>query len=189
VSRGRVLAAALAGLGGALAAPAGALAHGIVIREDLPVPEWLFAWAATIVLIASFVALAVLWPQPRLQEDSWRPLGGLLSRALASRPLELACGLVGAGLLVLVVWSGLVGQQIASANFAPTLVYVIVWVGFVPASILFGDLFHAFNPWRAIGRAFGWSAARVARGSLPDPLEYPARLGRWPAVAGIVLFV
>ena len=41
-------------------------AHGIVGREDLPIPRWLFGWAATAVLVISFVALAVLWPQPRL---------------------------------------------------------------------------------------------------------------------------
>ena len=37
-----------------------ALAHGIVGREDLPIPRWLFGWAATAVLVLSFVALAVL---------------------------------------------------------------------------------------------------------------------------------
>ena len=36
-------------------------------------PEWLFGWAAAIVLIVSFVALAVLWPEPKLEgEQGWR---------------------------------------------------------------------------------------------------------------------
>ena len=39
-------------------------------------PEWLFGWAAAIVLVISFVALAVLWPKPRLEEPGWRPLPG-----------------------------------------------------------------------------------------------------------------
>jgi hypothetical protein len=38
------------------------IAHGLVLRSDLPIPEWLFAWAAAMVLVVSFVALAVLWP-------------------------------------------------------------------------------------------------------------------------------
>ena len=42
------------------------LAHGLVQRADLPLPEWLFGYAAAAVLIVSFVALAILWPQPRL---------------------------------------------------------------------------------------------------------------------------
>ncbi len=44
------------------------LAHGVPLgREDLPIPRWLFLWAACTVLVASFVALAVLWPRPRLE--------------------------------------------------------------------------------------------------------------------------
>ena len=60
------LAAALA-LSAALALPASALAHGLVGKQDLPIPRWLFAWAAAAVLVVSFVALAVLWPRPRLE--------------------------------------------------------------------------------------------------------------------------
>ena len=56
----------LGGLIAGLALPAAASAHGIQLTTDLPIPEWLFAWAAAVVLVASFVALATLWPQPRL---------------------------------------------------------------------------------------------------------------------------
>ena len=58
----------------------------------------------------------------------------------------------------------------------------------VPLSVLFGDVFNAFNPWRAIGRGVGWVAGKAARGDLPAPLAYPERLGDWPAVAGILAF-
>lgn len=175
--------------GAALAWPAQSLAHGLVVRADLPIPEWLFGWAATVVLIISFVALAVLWPKPRLQEDSWRPLEGAFWRALGSTAVQIACGAVGALLLVAVIYTGLAGQQIPTANFAPNFVYVIFWVGLVPASVIFGDVFHAFNPWRAIGQAFAWVAGKVSRGALPEPLPYPAALGNWPAAAGILAFV
>ena len=185
----RALAAAL--LVGALL-PAPAFAHGLVVREDLPIPEVLFQIGAAVVLIVSFVGLALLWPTPRLQGEGWRPLPGRLGRALASplvrRPLEIVAGLVGTLLLAVVVWSGLAGVQASSANFAPTFVYVVFWLGLLPLSVLFGDVFRAFNPWRAIGRGFAWVAERLARGGLPAPLPYPERLGRWPAAAGIFLF-
>ena len=58
----------------------------------------------------------------------------------------------------------------------------------MPLSVLFGDVFRAFNPWRAIGRAVAWVAQTAARGPLPAPLEYPERLGHWPAAAGIFAF-
>ena len=164
------------------------IAHGIVGRTDLPIPEWLFGWGAAMVLVVSFVALAVLWPEPRLQHGGFRPFPRGLSRALLSRPVEVLCGATGVFLLGLTIYSGLSGSQTATNNFAPTFVFVIFWLALVPLSVLFGDVFRAFNPWRAIGRAVGWVAQKAARGPLPAPLEYPERLGHWPAAAGIFAF-
>jgi hypothetical protein len=164
------------------------LAHGLVARSDLPIPEWLFGWAAAMVLVVSFVALAILWPEPRLERERWRPLPGDVGRLLGCRPVEVLCGAIGVFVLGVVVYAGLRGAQSPTANFAPTFVYVIFWLALLPASILFGDVFKAFNPWRAIGRAVGWIAGKAARGELPAPLAYPERLGHWPAAAGVFAF-
>ena len=171
----------------ALAWPSGALGHGLSVRQDIPIPAWLFGWAAAMVLIVSFVALATLWPKPRLQEERWRPLptGG---RLLTSWPVELLCGAIGVFLLGVVVYSGLEGTSNSGENFAPTFVYIVFWLGLVPLSLVFGDVFRAFNPWRAAARAVSWVGSRAAGAPLPAPLAYPERLGRWPAVVGIVAF-
>ena len=162
--------------------PEGAWAHGFVGREDLPIPRVVFAWAATAVLVISFVGLAALWQKPRLEE--------VRERALLRLPLvlEILAGAIGVALLAVVVWAGLAGTQSTSANLAPTLVCVIFWTGIPVLSLLFGDVFAAFNPWRAVGRATGWIARRTAADRLPEPLPYPARLGRWPAAAGLLGF-
>jgi hypothetical protein len=72
------------------------IAHGLVARSDLPIPEWLFGWAAAMVLVVSFVALAILWPEPRLERERWRPLPGGIGRLLGSRVVE-ACAARSAG--------------------------------------------------------------------------------------------
>jgi hypothetical protein len=179
VSR-RLGAAGTSVLAAALALPTSASAHGLVGKQDLPIPRWLFAWAAAIVLVVSFVALAVLWPRPRLEEPRERRL----LRVPAG--LEALTGLIGVGILVIVVYAGLAGVQTSTANLTPTVVYVLFWVGIPVLSVLFGDVFRAFNPWLAIGRATGWLVKRVGAGA--DPIAYPARLGRWPAALGILAF-
>ncbi len=184
----RALGVAGVAVAGIALAPVDALAHGLVGRSDLPIPEWLFGWAAALVLVASFVALAVLWPAPQLEQGGFRALPRNASRVLLSRPVEIACGAIGVFLLGVVVWSGLRGTQTAMANFAPTFVFVVFWLGLVPLSVLFGDVFRAFNPWRALGRAVAWVAQTAARGPIPAPLAYPERLGHWPAAAGIFAF-
>jgi len=83
--------------------PASAEAHGLVGRSDLPIPEWLFGWAAALVLIVSFVALAVLWPRPRLEKGEWRPLPGGLGKVVGSRPVQVLFGALGVAALVAVV--------------------------------------------------------------------------------------
>jgi hypothetical protein len=172
----------LVAAGAAIALPDAALAHGIVGREDLPIPKWLFGWAATAVLVASFVGLAVLWPKPRLEQPA--------ERRLASVPklLEALCGAIGVGLFVLVVYAGFAGTASAASNITPTFIFVTFWVGLAILSPLFGDVFKAFNPWRAIARTVAGFASLASRDGLPAPLPYPERLGRWPAAIGILAF-
>jgi hypothetical protein len=163
-------------------------AHGLVQRANLPIPEWLFGWAAAVVLLVSFVALALLWPEPKLTRDRWRPLPGALGRILGSRVLEALCGVAGVALLAVVVVSGLAGTQSPLDNFAPSFIFIVFWVGLVFASALFGNVFAALSPWRAIGRAAGWAVTRARDGRLPSHRPYPERLGRWPAALGILAF-
>ncbi|UTI66942.1 hypothetical protein NBH00_12210 [Paraconexibacter antarcticus] len=88
----RTLAAALvASTTLAALGPAVASAHGLVGRQDLPIPKWLFAWAAAAVLVISFVALATLWPKPRLQDA---PAGRRLL-GVPRLPAEIVCGALG----------------------------------------------------------------------------------------------
>ena len=159
-----------------------AAAHGIAARKDLPVPEWLFFWGAAIVLVVSFLALAALWREPQLEEAEGRTLGRM------PVVVEVLCGAVGVGLFGVLVYAGLAGSQTPTNNLLPTFVYVVFWVGFAAASAVFGNVFAAFSPWRAIGRATGWAARRLGGGQLPEPLAYPKRLGWWPAVAGLLAF-
>ncbi|HXS47458.1 MAG TPA: fenitrothion hydrolase [Solirubrobacterales bacterium] len=163
-------------------------AHALAARQDLPVPAWLFAWGASIVLIVSFFALSVGWRAPRFEGDRWRPLGAGLSRALLGLPAQIACGLVGVSLLGLAIYAGLRGTEAPDRNFALTFLYVTAWLGFPLFSVFFGDVFRPFNPWRAIGRVVGSGFTALA-GQPPSHLRYPERLGRWPAAIGLIAVV
>ena len=172
-----VLTLALLGL-----APADAGAHGLGGVAGTPVPGFVFAWAAAIVLVASFAALGALWQRPRLEVAAPRVRGRL------PRGLEPLAGALGVAVFGFVVVCGLAGGQSPTGNLLPTFVYVVFWVALVPVCVLAGDVFAAVNPWRAVGRAAGWTARRLAGPRLGRALPYPARLGRWPAAASIAVF-
>jgi hypothetical protein len=167
----------------ALLSPAAAQAHGIVGRADLPIPVWLFSWAAAIVLVVSFVALSVLWTRPRLQRERRVRLFRV------PLPIVRLVNLLAVAVFALVLYSGFAGTQVWSANFSVTFIYVIFWVGLPVASVLLGDVFVALSPWRSCARAIRWAGGQVApRAFARPPLRYPERLGQWPAVAVLIAF-
>ena len=173
--RRRLLVALSVFLAAGLVAPMAAQAHGIVGRADLPIPVWLFSWTAAIVLVVSFVALSTLWTKPRLQESEQHP------RPLVRLPdaLEWLAGAIGVGLFALVVYSGFAGAQVTQANFSVTFIYVIFWVGVPLASVLFGDIFRAFSPWRTCARVLGaLGATRTLRVRVARPRVAVSALAR-----------
>jgi hypothetical protein len=184
-TRRRLVPLVLAGsVAASLLLPASALAHGIAGKTDLPVPRWLFAWAAAVVLVVSFVALATLWPKPRLERARSRVL------LRFPRAIDAICGAVGVALFAIVLYAGFAGEQeLPTANLEPIFIYVPFWVGLPFLSLLVGDVFRAFNPWRAVARAVSWAVCKAtARRGVLKSRPYPKWLGRWPAVIGILGF-
>jgi hypothetical protein len=163
-------------------------AHALAARQDLPIPAWLFAWAASIVLIVSFFVLSAAWREPKLEDEHARPLRARLSDALLSLPAQILCGAIGVFLLGVAVYAGLEGTEAPDRNFALTFLFVTCWLGFPVLSAIFGDLFRPFNPWRAVGRAVGGGFQAIA-GQRPAHLAYPRWLGRWPAAIGLMAVV
>jgi hypothetical protein len=164
------------------------VAHALVARKDLPIPAWLFAWGASIVLIVSFFALSAAWRKPRFEQERWRPVGAGLSAALLSAPVQILCGLVGVFLLGFSIYAGLHGTEAPDRNFSLTFIFVTAWLGFPLFSVIFGDVFRPFNPWRAIGRTIGGAFSAIA-GQRPAHFTYPQKLGRWPAAIGLLAVV
>lgn len=162
-------------------APA-ARAHGIGGRIDLPVPISIFLWGAAAVVIASFLALIVLWKEPRLESSPpGRALPSWFQRIAKSRPLELAVRGFGLVVFLLVVIAAFAGDTSVSENIAPVLVYVWVWVGLAFAHVLFGNLWRTLSPFDTLARVL-----EIGR----TPLRpYPLAWGRWPAAVLLFGFV
>jgi hypothetical protein len=163
-------------------------AHALASRQDLPIPAWMFAWAASIVLIASFFALSAAWRKPQFEDERERPLGERFSAVLTSLPAQALCGAIGVFLLGVAIYAGLRGTEAPDRNFALTFLFVTCWLGFPFFSAILGDLFRPFNPWRAVGRAAG-SGFRAIAGQRAAHLDYPEWLGRWPAAIGLLATV
>jgi hypothetical protein len=160
-------------------------AHGIGSRQDLPIPFGLAVAGAAIALVLSFVVLGLAWPESRYGgDDSGRRLPRRLTTAADSAGLRWALRALGLALAGYVALAALAGPDLAT-NPTAGAVYVLLWVGIVPASLLFGPVWRVVNPLRTLHlllcRALRLDP-RVAVRQLPD------RLGLWPAAAWLTAF-
>lgn len=171
----------------ALALPASAAAHGIGGIRDLPVPGWLFLVGGATVLVVSFVALGALWTKSKLEVGAGRPFPEGLQRSLLSPYLRVVVSGLSLAVFVVVWTAAAFGSERASANLAPTFIYITFWVGMVVVTILLGNVWSALDPWRAAADAVGWCVRRA--GWSREARPYPAALGIWPAVALLFAFV
>lgn len=150
-----------------------AFAHGIGGRADLPVPVSYFIVGAGIAVVVSFVALAALWPTPRLQRSIAGPerrIGGVVATLLGS------AGFAGLALVILV---GVLNRE-GGRTISPVLVWVYFWLVVPFVAAVLGDWWKAISPWR---RLVGWVNSAV-----PERHDMAERIGMWPAAVAFVAF-
>ncbi|MQA88172.1 MAG: hypothetical protein GEV03_27015 [Streptosporangiales bacterium] len=166
--------------------PAVVLAHGIGGREDLPLPFDLVLQGAAVALLVSFLGLGLLWRTPRFRGGAaGRPLPVWLQRAVDGAGLRWLLRLLALVAAGYVAVAAIFGPNDA-LNPAPYAVYVLFWVGLVPASLLFGPVWRVINPLRTVHRLVAAVARVPADRGL---LELPAWVGYWPAALSLLSFV
>jgi hypothetical protein len=164
------------------AGPVLVLAHGVGSRADLPVPVWLAITGAAAAVIASFAALGLLWPKPRLHAEAGRPLTGAVQTAIDSPVTTWMLRTVVLAVTALVVAVALAGPPQPPENLGVYGFYITFWVGLVPVSLLLGPVWRRVNPLRTLH-------ALLARLTGPAPAaDRLDRIGLWPAAVALLLY-
>ena len=161
------------------------VAHGIGGAKDLPIPPELAIAGAVAALTISFTVLALAWRQPRFDQAPGRPAPAWLVRLVDAPAFRIALRVLGFGVFSFALAAAFFGENSLINPFFG-MFYVVLWVGMVPLSVVFGPFYKAISPVRTINALF----AKVS-GSDPEEgiYEYPAWLGRWPAALGLYAFV
>ena len=175
-----------------LSLPRPAFAHAFAQRYDLPVPLGLWVGGAALAVALSFAVIGLfvrgtpgLRGSPRVNLLRWR-----WGRVLVHEYVRWGLQTASVALLLLVVAAGIVGHPNPTRNLAPTMVWILWWVGFAYVSALVGNLWAVVNPWATL---FAWAEALYRRGADPDDAlalnrPYPLALGVWPAVGLFLAF-
>ena len=168
-----------------------AYAHGFGERYDLPVPLYLYVSGAGIAVALSFAAIGYFLRGQRVRGGY--PTFDLLrlwaGRLLAHPILLLAVRAVSVGLFLLTVAAGALGSQAPVENLAPTMVWILWWVGIAYVSALLVNVWALINPLKII---FDWADALYRRFNPGDQLSlgrsYPEKLGVWPSFVLFFIF-
>jgi hypothetical protein len=162
--------------------------HGLGGAKDLPVPAPLAIAGGTAALVVSFCVLVLAWRSPRFADAdrrAGRPLPSGLARLIDSPGWAWALRVLGLLIAAWFGWALIAGPDLVTNPVFGTF-YVLLWVGIVPASLLFGRIFRAMSPMRTINALF----ARATGGQPANGLaRYPEWLGSWPAAIGLFAFV
>jgi hypothetical protein len=157
--------------------------HGIASRQDLPLPFPFVVVGAAIALIISFVVLLFAWRTPRFSTLKGVQLPRLT--AVVDHPAVRWAG----RLLILAAYAvaalAVMAGQDRLTNPIFGFVFVWMWVGLVPISLLLGWFWRATNPLRTVHAALCALARIDTRARL---MTLPRRIGVWPAVVGVFGF-
>lgn len=163
------------------------LAHGVGGSTDLPIPLAYALIGGVWALIVTFAVVAVAWRTPRFDpaKPGWN-LPQWVTDAVDSAVIRAILATVGLAATAWVAVAAIWGPQ-GDANALPGAFYVLLWVGLVAVSVLFGPIWRVISPVRTTARLLQRGRANRIRRDISR--QYPAGLGYWPAALGLFAFV
>lgn len=162
-------------------------AHGLGGRTDLPVDPVLAATGAAAAVAVSFIVLVKGWPRSRFADpDAGLPLPHAITRVLDAGLFGQVGRVMALVVTLFIVAVAFLGPAETVNNLAPWVLYVVFWVGLVPASLLLGPVWRLLNPLRLLHAGL----CRVLKVD-PEAGLRPLRpgVGMWPAAGVLLAFV
>lgn len=162
------------------------LAHGLGGSGDLPVPYAYAMVGAAWALTFTFALVAFAWRQPRFDPlKPGRPLPAALTTFVDARLTRWAAAALALVFALWAVAAGIWGPE-SEANALLGAFYVLLWVGLVALSLVFGPVWRVLSPLRTVYLLL----RRLTPGRIGRPrLSYPEGWGYRPAAIGLFAFV
>ena len=161
-----------------------AAAHMTGVVYNLPIPFWMYGFAASAALALSFLIVGYFVTAQSVARNFRAielvvPDNMILRTALAGLRILSVCA------LLLTILAGIFGPANPFANFSVTFFWVVFALGFTYLTALIGDVYALISPWRVI---CDW-LERCKPGVLRSRVLYPPWLGFYPALAFYLAFI
>ncbi len=159
--------------------PSAVYAHVFLQPYTLPVPFWLYLYAAAATLILSFAIIGVFvgtLPAPWLSRTT-NVLPGTPRAQAAWTWIVRVLRLVGVGCLALTMLGGIVGTSDPMLNISMPLFWVAFLLGLTYLTAIIGNIYEFTNPWSTLVDG----AERLGLDLSRSRIRYPHALGYLPA--------
>src|SRR5258708_34472523 len=161
-----------------------AWAHSMGVVYNLPIPFWMYAFAASAALVLSFLVVG-FFVTAQGAARNFRTIEVGVPNASARGTVLSILRALSVFALLLTILTGLFGPANPFANFSMTFFWVIFVLGFTYLTALIGDVYALINPWRVI---CDWIERRNP-GVLRPRFQYPRWLGYYPALVLYLAFI
>ena len=124
----------------------GAEAHSFGVIYNLPIPLWMYAFAASATLVLSFVMIGFFVTGQHAERAS----PAVKIKVAVPRIWWTIFRCLSVFLLVLTILTGLFGTERPLNNFSLTFFWIGFVLGFAYLTALVGDIYEFVNPWRVM---------------------------------------
>jgi len=162
----------------------GAAAHMMGVVYNLPIPFWMYAFAASAALALSFLVVGY-FVTAQSAARNFRTIDLGVPEARTRGAVLAGLRALSAFALLLTILTGIFGPSNPFANFSVTFFWVVFALGFTYLTALIGDVYALINPWHVV---CDW-IERLRPGALHPRLRYPPWLGYYPALAFYMAFI
>lgn len=156
-------------------------AHAFGVIYNLPIPFWMYAFAASATLALSFLMVG-FFVTGHNTERNLRSVE--IPDAVPRAGWSILRGL-SVLLLLMTMLSGLFGAQRPFNNFSLTFFWIAFVLGFAYLTALIGDVYALINPWRVLCDLI----ERLRPMAFYGRIQYPRWLGYYPALALYMGFI
>ena len=173
--------------------PTTASAHGYVQRFSPPLPLGWYLGSAAAAVVLSFLLSHILprsFVSQRRSPTAHSKTDGLLKSTHMARPigplrtwLVPFVQMISLLTFIVVLLSGLIGDQSPIHNISPTFVWVIFWVGITLICACFGNVWGLLNPWLIVFTIAEFAFMKINSHTKRESIvRYRERWNVWPAV-------
>jgi hypothetical protein len=161
-----------------------AFAHVMGVVYNLPIPFWMYAFAASTALVLSFLIVGYFVTAQGAARN-FRTIDINVPYAAAEAAALRIVRALSVFVLLLTILAGIFGPANPFANFSMTFFWVIFVLGFTYLTALIGDIYALINPWRV---TCDWIEQRHP-GAFRPRLRYPPWLAYYPALVLYMGFI